>query len=282
MTYTQQWSTETPGYIIFLVDQSGTMIINYNEDMNRAEYTAMVINKTINNIIYANSEGDKIKDRVYLSLLGYGGLPNDEISVLKSGYLSDFANNPLRIEKKESQYTNRRGITSTIIEETAIHIEPVALHSTPMGEAFAKAKELIIDWIDKHPNTPAPVIINITDGYPKEENTNDEPIKTHDYTKEIKEIKSKDGNPLIFNIHIESSNQLKGFEEKLHTGNNYEKLMFETSSVLPNSYIQSAAKFGLTTKFKITEKSKAYIANANPEILVNFINFGSSGGGNLA
>jgi hypothetical protein len=52
----KQWSSKTPGYIIFLVDQSGSMSETYPEKRNKAAFTAMVINRTISELININVE----------------------------------------------------------------------------------------------------------------------------------------------------------------------------------------------------------------------------------
>lgn len=66
---------------------------------NKAEFTSLVINRTINDLIFTNSAGDKIKDRVFISLIGYGGKGGNSVDDIRSDYLSAFADSPLRIEK---------------------------------------------------------------------------------------------------------------------------------------------------------------------------------------
>ena len=69
-------------------------------------------------------------------------------------------------------------------------------------------------WLQKKPDNPAPVIINISDGLPYTGTTVDEAkqkaIKVCD---DIMAINSKDGNPIIFNCHIGNGKESCGFEE---------------------------------------------------------------------
>jgi hypothetical protein len=60
-----------------------------------------VINRTINDLIFTNSAGDKIKDRVFISIVvtEVGGNSVDDIR-----YLSAFADNPLRTEKLKENF----------------------------------------------------------------------------------------------------------------------------------------------------------------------------------
>ena len=44
---------------------------------------------------------------------------------------------------------------------------PRAEGITPMKEAFEVAKGIIDNFIEKCPNSPAPLIINISDGFPE-------------------------------------------------------------------------------------------------------------------
>ena len=90
MNNSKQWSSATPGYIIFLVDQSGSMGEDYTGGKNKAEFTALVINRTINDLIFTNSAGDKIKDRVFISIIGYGGQGGNSVDDIRSDYLSAF------------------------------------------------------------------------------------------------------------------------------------------------------------------------------------------------
>src|SRR5690554_2950541 len=195
MNNSKQWSSATPGYIIFLVDQSGSMgedyIVNPNgNNQNKAEFTALVINRTINDLIFTNSAGDKIKDRVFVSIIGYGGQGGNSVDDIRSDYLSAFADSPLRTEKVKKKVSDGAGGLVEIEEEMAIYLEPTCPRNglTPMGEALDFAKQLIEGWITKKPENPAPVIINVSDGLPYEGNNGDEPNKTIRIAKELMNI----------------------------------------------------------------------------------------------
>lgn len=276
MSNTQQWSSSTPGYLIFLVDQSGSMNEAYSEGKSKAEFTALVINRTINEIINTNLAGDKVKNRVFISLIGYGGKGGNSVDEIRSDYLSEFANKPLRTEKIKRKVSDGAGGLLEIEEELPVFIEPIAKGATPMGDAFNMAKQLIEAWNNKYPNNPAPVIINVSDGMPWEGQTkNQEPQKSIRIAKEIMNITTNDGNPLIFNVHIGNSGKEVMFVESIEELQEEQaKFLFEISSVIPESYKKAATKH----EFKIKDQSRGFIANAKPLDLIKFINFGSSGG----
>lgn len=276
MNNSKQWSSATPGYIIFLVDQSGSMEEPYAEGKNKAEFTALVINRTINELINTNMDGEKVKDRVFISMIGYGGSGSLAVDDIRSDYLSSFADNPLRMENIKKKVSDGAGGLIEINEQMPIFIEPTANGLTPMADALSFAKELIEGWLQKKPDNPAPIIINISDGLPYTGNSDDEAMqKAIIVSKEIMDISSSDGNPLIFNSHIGDGSIKCGFEEsESELTDEQAKFLFKISSKVPESYKQAAAK----QDFKVKTDSRGFVSNADPESFIKFINFGSSGG----
>ncbi|MCD8408808.1 vWA domain-containing protein [Tenacibaculum finnmarkense] len=279
MSNTKQWSSATPGYIIFLVDQSGSMEQPYTEGRDRSEFTALVINRTINELVNTNMDGDKVKDRVFISMIGYGGSSSLAVDDIRSNYLSEFADNPLRIEKIKKKVSDGAGGLIEIEEQMPIFIESVANGLTPMADALKFTKELIEGWLQKKPDNPAPIIINISDGLPYIGTTVEtEMNKAISISKEIMNINSQDGNPLIFNCHIGDGGKECGFEESENElFYKQAKFLFNISSKVPESYKQAAIK----QNFKVKRESRGFISNAEPDSFIKFINFGSSGGSDL-
>lgn len=272
----KQWSSATPGYIIFLVDQSGSMQESYTEGKTRAEFTSLVINRTINELINTNMDGEKVKDRVFVSMIGYGGSSALAVDDIRSDYLSSFADNPLRMENLKKKVSDGAGGLIEIDEQMPIFIEPTANGLTPMADALSFAKELIEGWLQKKPDNPAPIIINISDGLPYTGTSVDDAMnKAISVSKEIMAINSDDGNPLIFNSHIGDGGTQCGFEEsESELSDDQAKFLFKISSKVPESYKQAAVK----QDFKVKSESKGFVSNADPESFIKFINFGSSGG----
>ncbi len=271
----KQWSSATPGYIIFLVDQSGSMNESYSGGKSRAEFASLVINRTINELVNTNMDGEKVKDRVFISMIGYGLSVED----VRSDYLSEFADNPIRIEKIKKNISDGGGGLVEIEEQMPIFIEPSSEGLTPMAEALSFAKELIEGWLQKKPDNPAPIVINISDGLPYTGGTVEtEMNKSISISNEIMSINSQDGNPLIFNSHIGDGGIPCGFEESENElADDQAKFLFKISSKVPDSYKQAAVK----QDFKVKSESRGFVSNADPESFIKFINFGSSGGSDL-
>lgn len=265
----KQWSSATPGYIIFLVDQSGSMSEHYPEKGDKANFTSMVINRTINDLINTNMAGEKVKDRVFISIIGYG---NPAIEDIRSDYISRYAENPIRIEIGKQKVSDGNGGLIEIDVQNPIWLEPVAGKLTPMGSAFEYAKKLVEGWMSKKPENPAPVIINISDGMPCPD---DEEQKALTVSKEIMALSCSDGNPIIFNVHIgDGSAKCICPETEGELPDEQARFLFEISSKVPDSYIEAAKKYSL----EVRTNSKGFVSNADPETFIKFINFGSSGG----
>lgn len=279
--YSKQWSSATPGYLIFLVDQSGSMGEIYTGDETNAGFTAKAINRVIQNLVITNTAGEKTKDRVFISLIGYGGKGGNSIDDIRSDYLSKFADQPLRIEKVTKKVSDGAGGLIDIQDELPIFLEPLSPKDglTPMASAIEFVQQLIQGWIQKKPDNPAPVIINITDGMPyngnqlKPEEERDNTIKA---ANDLLNVSTNDGPPLLFSVHISATGNEITFPEGESElkGNEMAELLFKISSKVPDAYKVAASKLQLNVK----QNSKGFIANADPVTLIKFINFGSSGG----
>jgi hypothetical protein len=274
--YTTQWSTATPGYIIFLIDQSRSMKKKFSYDESRAKFSARAINSSIENLFISNTPGDTTKDRVFISVIGYGGEGGNSVTNIHSGYISEYADIPTSSENYIEWFINEEGMTESVTSEIPIFIEPVARGNTPIADALLYAKQLIEAWIEARRDCPAPVIINVTDGVPFSgpNSKKTEIERTINVSKEIRRLKSSDGSPLIFNVHIEKDSGQILFpvnKEELHE-NEMAQILYQTSSSVPDVYFPNAEQFG----FKLRHGAKGFIANASPDNLIRFIKFGST------
>ena len=67
----KQWSSATPGLLIILLDQSGSMLSQYEGSDSRTVFASRAVNKVIDNIIQKNFDGDAPKNRCFISVIGY-------------------------------------------------------------------------------------------------------------------------------------------------------------------------------------------------------------------
>ena len=278
--YSKQWSTATPGYLIFLIDQSSSMERSWIGENTFAKYTADVINQTINELIATNAAGETVKNRVFISLIGYGG--DHSIDNLRSDYLSSYAENPIRVENFTKKVSDGANGWVNMEIEMPIFLEPKASGITPMSGAFWLAKRLIQGWIQKKNDNPVPVIINVSDGRPEggsPELNKVEIEQSISIANDIMRLQTLDGYPLIFNVHIaKNATEIKFPEYEFElNGDPMAEFLFKISSAVPNVYKQAAKDLNLKS---IGDNAKGFISNASPDTLLKFINFGSSGGVN--
>ena len=50
--YEMQWSSATPGLLIILLDQSGSMMSKYDDNMTKSEFASKAVNRIINTLIH--------------------------------------------------------------------------------------------------------------------------------------------------------------------------------------------------------------------------------------
>lgn len=276
----KQWSSATPGLLIILLDQSGSMMSDY-EGTTRTKFATLAVNKVIDNIIQKNFDGDAPKNRCFISVIGY----NHNVKELCSGWLKDLDANPLRYEKiKKKVIKKSPDGAGGILEEKVdvevtqpVWVEPIDRDgATNMLGAFQLAKDLVEKWMADNADGPAPVIINISDGVPYYEGKDPRDCMTETVAlvNEIKNLSNNDGNVLIFNAQIDSVPTTVFPSERNEISQEAGQFLYDITSVVPESYKVAAAKNELPTK----EGSRGCIFGADGVQLIQLIDFGSSKG----
>lgn len=275
--YDAQWSSAHPGLLVILLDQSGSMVFENMQgvDETRTVFATRAVNHVIQTIINKSFAGTKPKNRAFVSVIGY----NHEIKDCVSGYIQDLAASPLRLEKVEKQMLDGTGGLLTVPEEVPVWVEPVTKDgATNMKGAFEMAKELVQGWIQDHaePLSPAPVIINISDGVPFFDGKDPKICmgETEDVVKEVMQLGNEDGKVLVFNACINEGQQVVFPTSENELPNEEGKFLFRISSEVPDGYQAGAAKSKITVK----QGSRGCIYAADAINLIKLIDFGSSKG----
>lgn len=276
----KQWSSATPGLLIILLDQSGSMMSDY-EGTTRTKFATLAVNKVIDNIIQKNFDGDAPKNRCFISVIGY----NHNVRELCSGWLKDLDANPLRYEKLMKKVIKKSpdGVGGILEEKVDVEVtQPVWVEpidkdgATNMLGAFQLAKDLVEKWMIDNADGPAPVIINISDGVPYYEGKDPRDCMTETVAlaNEIKNISNNDGNVLIFNAQIDNVPTTVFPSERNEISQEAGQFLYDITSEVPESYKAAADKNELPTK----EGSKGCIFGADGVQLIQLIDFGSSKG----
>lgn len=269
----KQWSSATPGLLIILLDQSGSMLSDY-EGTTRTSFASLAVNKVIDNIIQKNFDGDAPKNRCFISVIGY----NHDVKELCSGWLKELDENPLRYETLKKKTPDGAGGICEIEVKQPVWVEPITQDgATNMLGALNLAKDLAEQWISDNPDGPAPVIINISDGVPYYDGKNPRVCMQETVTlaKEIMNMSNSDGNVLIFNAQIDkSSGTVVCPSDRSKVSQEEAQFLFDITSEIPDSYKAAAAK----NELPIENGSRGCIFGADGVQLIQLIDFGSSKG----
>ena len=267
-----QWSSATPGLLVVMVDQSGSMTLDYEGGDSRSEFAAKAVNRVINTLIQKNFDGKAPKNRCYVAVIGYDA----EVKVLASGFLKDLESSPKRIANVTKKVSNGQGGVIEVETKMPIWIEPIYedLCTNMMG-AFATVNDIVEKWIKDHPEYPAPVVINISDGLPYDGREIEECMQeTVEIVNKIKEQKTTDGNVQIFNAMIGDGNKVVFPKSSSELDSIEAQFLYEISTEIPEAYRGAAEK----NELKFETGARGAIYNADAEHLIKLIDFGSSKG----
>ena len=144
-----------------------------------------------------------------------------------------------------------------------------------MHNAFTLAAELLEDWIVRYKgiNVYPPTVLNITDGQFTDAQ-NDAMLNA---AQRIMQLKTMDGNALLFNLHISSKDSksvlFPNRKEELPEDDDYARLLFDMSSDLPEIFNLDIAQMRGTDTMS-TFTAMAY--NASLDKLIGLMNIGTS------
>ncbi len=272
MPYSAEISRSSPTAFLFLIDQSGSMQDKFgSSERSKSQQVADVINRTLATLITRCTKSEGTRNYFDIGVIGYGG------SGAQNGFKGDLSGNifnpissieanPVRIEDRKKKMDDGAG---GLVEQSIkfpVWFEPVASGGTPMCDAITKAAEALVMWCDTHPDSYPPTVLHITDG----ESTDGDPEQL---ASQLKQIQTNDGQVLLFNCHISSSNnaaiEFPASESALP--DSYAKLLFRMSSTLPDHLIKFAQSKGST----VGSESRGFLFNAEAVQLVDFFDIGT-------
>ncbi len=223
-----------PGCFIILVDQTYSMLESYG-DGTKADQAAHVVNQAIQNLSILCRRGQNIRDRCYVTVVGYG----EQVECIVEGWMSDVYSAFVRLEQVKTQIPDGAGGVVEVEVQDPIWLDPKATGNALMDDAFQHAAEVIERWIPHRPDGFPPVVINITGGAaPRSHLITDKVGK-------IMSMRTTDGAPLICNFHIPNSEKKVMFpnERSQFSDEPLAQYLFDISSVLPESLFEHA-KYG--------------------------------------
>jgi hypothetical protein len=274
MSYVAEISRANPSCIFLVIDQSGSMEDPFgsgNAGKKKAEGLSDAVNRLLQNLVIKCAKSEGIRDYYHVGVLGYSG---NGVSPAFVGPLagrelvtiSDIGNSPARVEARVKKVDDGAGGIMNQNIKFPVWVDPVSTGGTPMCDALRRTKDILAEWLSHHPNCYPPIVMNITDG----ESTDGDPSFMAD---QIKSMYSSDGNILLFNLHI-SSSQHKPIEyasSDYDLPDSYAKLLFHMSSPLPDHMWVMVQEEGLA----LEDSPRGFVFNADLVSVIRFLDIGT-------
>ena len=272
MPYTAEISRSNPTALVFLLDQSSSMLepFGVQPEKSKAEGVADALNRLLQNLILKCAKPDGVRDFFHVAMLSYGGRVAPAFGGALAGKslvpVSEIANHPLRVEMRTRKVSDGAGGLADEEVRFPVWFEARPTGRTPMCEALRWARDGLQVFLTAHPDCYPPIAINITDGQP----TDGDPREA---AKELRGLASKDGNVLLFNAHL-SDKQNRPVEfphAEAGLPDEFAKLLFRMSSLLPPKLVEAAKADG----FPVTPQSRGFVFNANLVAVIRFLDIGT-------
>lgn len=272
MAFTAEISRTNPTCLLFLVDQSSSMDKPFGGQpgKKKSEGVADAINRLLQNLVLKCAKADGVRDYFLVGVIGYGA----KVKPCLAGTTKDsplapisaVANNPIRLEQRQRVIDDGAG---GLVEQSfrfPIWFEPTAGGKTPMNAAIGTAREVVADFIASYPDCFPPLVINLTDGQPTDANPLDAAV-------ELKGLKSSDGNVLLFNAHLSSSEDAPICfpSDEATLADKYARLLFRMSSILPPKLMGAARDEG----YSISGPARGFVFNGDLVAVIRFLDIGT-------
>lgn len=281
MPYTQQISRATPACFLFLLDHSQSMEEPIGGSGERkCDALATALNAWLNNMIFACSRSEGVRDFFEIAALSYG-TDGQNNPIIRTAFQGELANcgetflkigsqihqHPLRtVQKEQSYYDPETGQLVSQSIEVIEWIEAGLSGGTPMAAALYQACLMLDQWIETHRTCFPPIVIHITDG----ESTDADPAE---YANAVTQRSTDDGNVLLFNCHLSAiaADKIMFHHSSELLPDAYAKTLFQMSSVLPDAFLQGAIKEG----FQLQTGARGFVFNADMVDLIKFLDVGT-------
>jgi hypothetical protein len=237
----------------------------------KADALCDVVNRTLHDLVMRCTKTEEIRDYFHVALIGYGGRAVGSAfagSLAGSGVVpvSLVGEQPARVDTRSKKVPDGAGGLVDQVVRFPVWVEPTANGGTPMSAALTEVHALISDWTAQHPNSFPPVVLHISDG----ESTDGDPRGAG---QAVGELSTSDGNVLVFNCHLSSDSSPKieypCSSEELP--NQFARILFEMSSVLPSEFLGAAAEIGRS----LQEGARGFVFNGDAVSLVQFFDIGT-------
>ncbi len=272
MAYTADINRANPCCFLILIDQSGSMADPFGGAGTRkkADGVADVTNKLLQSLVLKCAKEEGIRDYFHVGVLGYGASVGSAFAGPLSGRdlvpVSEIGNNPARIEERTREKEDGAGGLVKEQIRLPVWVDPVANGGTPMSQALSRARDIVAQWLQQHPSSFPPIVLNLTDG----ESTDGDPSNAADA---LRALSSTDGQVLLLNAHLSSSSAPPMLFPSSDTTlpDQFAKLLYRMSSDLTPAMRAAASAEGLASG----ESARGFAFNADLLSVIKFLDIGT-------
>jgi len=275
MAYKAEISRTNPTCFLFLVDHSTSMnepVMGVEGNPKKSEFVAEALNRVLQSLVVSASKDLDVRQYFQIGVLGYGSeirsiLPGADDNT-NLAWIDEVYQHPLRIEDRTREELDNEGGTTIIKTKFPIWVEPYSRGHTPMRQVFESAFSIIANWVEEHPESYPPTVINLTDGQ-----SNDG--KVAEAAQNLRALKTKDGYVILLTLHTSSHphDQPVVFPSTVEEMPDFSsRSMFEMSSPLPEN-LRRAAEEILGTE--IQKKARGIVYNSDIAGIVQGLEIGT-------
>ena len=294
--YIAEISRANPACFLFLLDQSYSMedkLAGERRGPSKMDVAVDSINRIINTLCQRCSSGMDVRDYFHIGALGYTertksrepgwkGLFNFEseyVTSLLTGTTSEQPFLPISrvvevadVEVRQVKESDGKGEVNEVERRMPVWVKHYTALGSPMRQALRAAFVVSHFWIAQHPDSFPPIVINLSDGDASDGNP-------EHYAQEIQNLRTSDGNVLVFNVHLSEENSRPVLFPGSPAGlpNEYARMLFRMSSTLPESFHGVAASLELS----VGQNARGFVFNADAVALAQFLDIGTRGPSNL-
>jgi hypothetical protein len=274
MPYSSEISRTNPSCFLFVIDQSASMEDPFGQEgatKAKAEGVADAINRLLQDLVIKCAKSEGVRDYYHIGVIGYGQNVGPAFSGDLLGQdlvpVSRIAEHPARVEERAKKVDDGAGGVVEQGIKFPVWFDATSNGGTPMCAAMTLAEDVLSNWIEQHPKAFPPVVIHITDG----ESTDGDPAEA---MKRIKELKTKDGNVLLFNVHLTDNPNAKtlSFPNDANSlPDQFSQTLFEGASPLTPFMRRVAGEMG----FEVSDQTRGFVMNADLPMVVQALEIGT-------
>jgi hypothetical protein len=226
----------------------------------KSEALALAVNVAIQRLILSCMPTGEPWDYYHVAAIGYGG---EQVALAFGGALegqkfvriSQLAEHPLRY------------VPDSDGSDQPVWVQPRAQGRTPMCEALRVARAAVEEWTADFPQSAAPIVLNVTDGFATDGDPDEGAHK-------LMAVSTQRGPTLLFNLQL-SARPLPPVlfpSSDLDISHPQSRALFYMSSPLPEYMVSTAQSLGIP----IADGARGFGCNADITTLVQFIQLGTT------